>query len=178
MREAPRHPRADDTEPGAAPAAEPTAPMEAIDLTPLRRLVGFNIHILDLMIYQLFYEHHAEPAMTPGVFSTLLAISHNPGVRHGALADALLIQRPNMTKLINRLERDGFVRRRPSRADGRSVVLHLTGRGRQAVERVTSGMLAHDERAAAGLTAAERQTLLALLGKLADGLRRRPAAQS
>jgi DNA-binding MarR family transcriptional regulator len=147
---------------------------EMVDLSLLEGLSGFTIHILDLQIYQLFFERFAASAMTPGILSTLLAIKENPGVRHGALADALMIQRPNMTKLINGLERDGLVRRDPALEDKRSVVLNLTRAGEAAVEAGLVEMTAHEAEATAPLDADEQQLLLALLRKLSNGLRQRP----
>jgi DNA-binding MarR family transcriptional regulator len=138
----------------------------ALDLSPLEQLVGFNIHILDLVMYQRFYENFAGRSITPGTFSALLAIKLNPGIRHGALADALMIQRPNMTKLINRLERAGYVRRRAARDDQRSVVLRLSEKGAQAVAEMRAAITAHEDKLASGLSARERETLLRLLRKL------------
>jgi len=143
-----------------------------IDLSPLEEMVGYNIHILDLLLYQLFYERFADRAMTPAMFSALLAIRHNPGIRHGALADALLIQRPNLTTLINRLDREGFLERRFAAGDRRSIELHLSAKGEKAVDRMLALMETHDAGATAALSDKERKTLLLLLRKLAGGLRR------
>jgi DNA-binding MarR family transcriptional regulator len=150
-----------------APAVDASEPL---DLSPLRAMVGFNIHMLDLLQYQFFYQEFGDDTFTPGVFSTLAAISQNPGIRHGALADALLIQRPNLTTLINRLERDGYVCRKPSRDDKRWVVLFITDKGSRAVDKMLERMQSHDRRVTGGLNAAERKTLLALLDKLRDSL--------
>jgi DNA-binding MarR family transcriptional regulator len=147
---------------------------DTIDLSRLDAMVGYNIHILDLLMYQLFFARFAPQAMTPGAFSTLLAIRDNPGARHGALADALMIQRPNMTKLVNRLVRQGYVRRRSASGDQRSVVLSLAPKGERALDGILAEMPAHEERLTAGLGARERGTLLALLRKLARTARRPP----
>jgi len=142
-----------------------------IDLAPLEEMVGYNIHILDLLLYQAFYERFADRAMTPGMYSALLAIRHNPGIRHGTLADALLIQRPNMTTLINRLDRDGYLERRYTAGDRRSIALHLSAKGEKAVDRMQTLLQAQDTKATAALSEKERKTLLLLLRKLAAGLR-------
>jgi DNA-binding MarR family transcriptional regulator len=148
-----------------------TATDEAIDLSRLEKMVGYNIHILDLLLYQLFFARFAATGMTPGVFSTLLAIKDNPGARHGALADALMIQRPNMTKLVNTLVRQGYVRRRGASDDQRSVMLSLSPAGERALDTVLAEIPAHEANLTAGLGARERRTLLALLRKLAQGAR-------
>jgi DNA-binding MarR family transcriptional regulator len=144
---------------------------DAIDLSRLEAMVGYNIHILDLLLYQLFFARFAATGMTPGVFSTLLAIRDNPGARHGALADALMIQRSNMTTLVNRLVRQGYVRRRGASDDQRSVTLSLAPKGERALEAVLAEMPAHEERLSGGLAGRERTLLLALLRKLAKGAR-------
>ena len=150
-----------------APTAEVSEPL---DLSPLRAMVGFNIHMLDLLQYQVFYQEFGGDTFTPGVFSTLAAIRQNPGIRHGALADALLIQRPNLTTLINKLEREGYVCRKPSRDDKRWVVLYITDKGSRAVDKMLERMQSHDRLVTGGLSAAERRTLLALLDKLQASL--------
>jgi DNA-binding MarR family transcriptional regulator len=152
----------------------PAKPGDQIDLTPLEELVGFNIHILELLMYQLFYERFTNQAITPGSFSTLLAIKANPGVRQGALADALMIQRSNMTILVNRLIRAGYVRRRSAKGDNRGVVLFLAEPGERALRHVNAEMSAHEKLLASGLTAKERDTLLRLLQKMARHLRPAP----
>jgi DNA-binding MarR family transcriptional regulator len=136
-----------------------------VDMSPLLRLVGFQIHMFDLVTYQRFYERYAGEGFTPAIFSTLTVIERNPGIRHGALAGALRIQRPNLTALINALERRSLVKRRAGAADGRSVALYLTERGKRAQARMLDLMRDFDRDAASVLSARERQSLLTLLQK-------------
>ncbi len=153
----------------ALPDTAPAADGAAVDLSVLQQMVGFHVHMFDLAMYQRFYERFAERAFTPAIFSTLAVIRQNPGVRHGALADALRIQRPNLTSLVNKLERIGYVSRRPSARDKRSVALYLTDRGERAATKMCVTMLAFDREATANLSAQERKSLLGLLQKAASG---------
>jgi DNA-binding MarR family transcriptional regulator len=148
----------------AAPLEAPADGTE-VDLSMLEQMVGFHVHMFDLAMYQSFYERFAERAFTPAIFSTLAVIRQNPGIRHGALADALRIQRPNLTSLLNKLERVGYVSRRPAAGDKRSVALCLTDRGERAVTKMSVTMLAFDRDATASLSAHERKNLLGLLRK-------------
>ncbi|HEX4192161.1 MAG TPA: MarR family winged helix-turn-helix transcriptional regulator [Stellaceae bacterium] len=147
---------------------------DAIDLGPLEALIGFQIHLLDLLMYQIYYERFGKAAMTPGMFSTLCTIKANPGVRQGALADALLIQRPNMTLLVNRLIRASYVRRRAARGDNRGVELFLRAEGERALSDVAVKLAAHEQSLTAALTKAERERLAALLAKIVRHLRAAP----
>ena len=136
-----------------------------VDLAVLQQTVGFHVHMFDVAQYQRFYERFGERAFTPAIISTMAVIRQNPGIRPGALADALMIQRPNMTSLLNELEREGYVSRRPSPTDKRSVALSLTDRGERAVARMLEALVTLDRAMTAGLTAPERKALLALLQK-------------
>jgi DNA-binding MarR family transcriptional regulator len=155
----------------ARPDRIPPAKGDTIDLGPLEALVGFQIHLLDLLMYQRYYERLGKAAMTPGMFSTLCAIKANPGVRQGALADALLIQRPNMALLVNRMIRAGYVKRRAARSDSRGVELFLRTEGERALRDVASRLTAHERSLTVALTAAERDRLAVLLAKMVRGLR-------
>jgi DNA-binding MarR family transcriptional regulator len=156
------------------PARNQSKSGDAIDLGPLEALIGFQIHLLDLLMYQMYYERLGKAAMTPGMFSTLATIKANPGVRQGALADALLIQRPNMTLLINRLIRTGYVRRRAARGDNRGVELFLRAEGERALNDMAAKLAAHEHGLTASLTKAERERLGALLAKIVRHLRAAP----
>jgi DNA-binding MarR family transcriptional regulator len=149
---------------------------DIVDLGPLEALIGFQIHLLDLLMYQMYYERLGKAAMTPGMFSTLCTIKANPGVRQGALADALLIQRPNMTLLVNRLIRAGYVRRRAARGDNRGVELFMRAEGERALSDVAAKLAAHEQSLTSALTKAERERLAALLGKIVRRLRATPRA--
>ncbi|HWE72784.1 MAG TPA: MarR family winged helix-turn-helix transcriptional regulator [Stellaceae bacterium] len=164
--------------PGATrPSRSARTAGDTIDLGPLEALIGFQIHLLDLLMYQIYYERFGKAAMTPGMFSTLCTIKANPGVRQGALADALLIQRPNMTLLVNRLIRAGYVRRRAARGDNRGVELFLRADGERALSEVTAKLAAHEQSLTAALTKAERERLAALLAKIVRHLRAGPRAK-
>lgn len=155
----------------AVPVAAAEAPAVEADLSLIEQQIGFHVHMFDVAQYQRFYAKFADRGFTPAVFSTMAVLRQNPGVRHGALADALLIQRPNLTALLNDLARQGYVSRRPSPTDKRSVALYLTERGERALARMLDAMTALDREMTAALSAPERRILLELLQKALRGTR-------
>ncbi len=54
-----------------------------------------------------------------------------PGIPAGRLAELLQVEPGTLTGLVKRLERHGYVRRRPDARDGRRVLLGLTSKGRR-----------------------------------------------
>jgi DNA-binding MarR family transcriptional regulator len=150
--------------------ARPPAP---IDLSALTSLVGFAVRIAQLHVYDHFHRelwrrHHVHP----GAYSALMVIQSNPGIRPGELAAALVVKRPNMTKLLDSLERRGWIARQTPQHDGRGVSLLLTPVGTRKVERFASDAALMDREATDGLTGRERTALLRLLDKLSAGVKR------
>jgi DNA-binding MarR family transcriptional regulator len=84
----------------------------------------------------------------------------------GQLADRLSCVKSNVTQLIDRLEADGFVARKPDPHDRRARLAVLTSAGRQACKDGTRIQQQSERGLLAALTADEARQLGALLGKL------------
>ncbi len=77
----------------------------------------------------------------------LLGDSEEGRIRMSALADRLLLSRSGLTRLVDRLERAGLMRREPCESDGRGFFARITDEGREklAAARAThlSGVRRH-----------------------------------
>lgn len=157
---------------GQGPYSKPLTRDRAgpLDLSDVTSMAGFMLRVVQVRVFQRYYDDEIGREVSPGVLSTLIVIATNPGVRPGALADTLVVRRPNMTKLLDSLTKSGHVLKRSSSGDGRSVALFITAKGRRLLERTASMSREHDEATTASLTGAERSELLRLLHKLAADL--------
>jgi DNA-binding MarR family transcriptional regulator len=72
-----------------------------------------------------------------------------------------------MVALVDELERQGLLERRPSPADRRAHALYLSGDGRRLLDRLMQVSADHEAQLCAGLTQAERHRLIDLLSRLA-----------
>jgi DNA-binding MarR family transcriptional regulator len=90
------------------------------------------------------------------------AISRTPA----ELADLTGVSRATMTGLIDTLERDGLVTRKPDPVDRRMMSVHLTPRGHQTLHEVLPGAFQNMAAMLAPLTESERKTLVRLLSKI------------
>ncbi len=88
----------------------------------------------------------------------------------GALAEGAGIAQPTATRMLDGLERQGIVERRPSTADRRSVEVELTARGRRLLNRKRK--LVDEKRQAVfeSLEAADRESAARLLRTLAAAI--------
>ena len=92
-----------------------------------------------------------------------------PGMRPAELEKRLLIAQYNLSRLLDRMERDGLVRRSPFSGDGRGQVVEITPRGRSAQQQMWPIYTATIQ-ALIGerLSEAEATMLSSLLGWLVD----------
>lgn len=81
----------------------------------------------------------------------------------GELARRMHVEVPTVVKMAQRMESAGLLGRRPDPDDGRRVLISLTGRGREAAERIPALLDAVSEQALAGLDDTEREILISLL---------------
>src|SRR3954451_23634425 len=71
----------------------------------------------------------ADTGLTPSQLSALATIEGHGPMTLGALAEHENVAPPSVTKLVNKLEGQGLVRRQASPADGRVALVSLTGDG-------------------------------------------------
>lgn len=70
-----------------------------------------------------------------GLLYSFVALGRGDVLPVGALAEAAGIAQPTATRMLDGLERQGIVERRPSTEDRRSVSVQLTDRGRRLLNR-------------------------------------------
>jgi len=95
------------------------------------------------------------------------------------LADRLRVTAGVATGLVDRLERSGYVERRPGRTDQRVVRIALTAEGREARQRAEHALGAELAAELAELTPAEMATVrqaLGLLGRVANKTARKTSS--
>jgi DNA-binding MarR family transcriptional regulator len=132
----------------------------------LWNIAGFNLRMLDLRMMKSFSERLAETGLTPAAASVVLVVESNPGLPLGKLADALMVKRPNMTKLVKRLEARALVRRSTAAGDKRSISLVLTAAGQRHAKNLRALQTKHDAFALAGLKSAERVQLMKFVARI------------
>ena len=91
-----------------------------------------------------------------------------------ALGDELGVTRPNVTKLVDGLERGGLVERLPHPSDRRMVQAHVTRQGLQVAEEALPGRGELMERLWDVLDDDELSRLVALLQSVAERAYREP----
>lgn len=113
----------------------------------------------------------AEQGLSLAAYDVLVQLAEAPGRRRRMtdLADAVLLSRSGVTRLVDRLERDGLVARHRSPTDGRGVVAALTEQGLQRLREASrvhlDGVVRHF---VARLDRGQLATLAAITARLID----------
>ncbi len=102
-------------------------------------------------------------------YRVLLCLSGADGLGVGDLAAMAIMAQPRMTKLLDRMQRQGLVGRHADRNDRRRVLIHLTASGRARAAPVLRAAKAHEARLLAPFTAEERSVIKHALDLLING---------
>lgn len=140
--------------------------VDQIDTSVLEQLLGYNARRASLAVIGQFLEDMAEFNLRPVEFSVLTLIASNPGITARQLCQQLALLPPNLVGLLNALVKRDLIRREPHASDRRATALHLACGADKLVKKAQSRALQSDEKVLGHLTAAERQTLIALLKKV------------
>ncbi len=114
----------------------------------------------------------ARLALTPTQFVALRAVFVHDGATVGDLAEELSVSPPVMTRILDRLERSGHVRRQADTADRRRMTIRLTPRGRRFQKRISEVWAGIGESMFQGFTPVERETLVSALDRVHANLDR------
>ena len=102
----------------------------------------------------------------------LLAVAREPRISQEELARSLFVNKSNVARQIEALERAGFVRREENERDRRAVLVYPTDKLKEALPRIRNVFAAWRALVTEGFTDEERETLARLTGKLVENARR------
>jgi DNA-binding MarR family transcriptional regulator len=136
-----------------------------VDYGGLENATGFLLRLAQLRVFEHFYKAFDQHDLRLGAISALIIISHNPGIRHGILAEVLSIKLAHMSKMLKSLEAEGLITRHQPPYDRRSVELRLTAAGEAFAATMQQQVSLHEDLSVAGLNERERNQLKRLLRK-------------
>ncbi len=105
-------------------------------------------------------------ALEAGDIGVLAVIGANPGLSQNDLAASLVLKKSAVTRVVQRLERRGFVHRRRSTADRRVNHLTLTDPGATLIDEVRAATLTQQEGWFDGISTADRAVFFDVLHRL------------
>jgi DNA-binding MarR family transcriptional regulator len=145
-----------------------------LDLTALRQTPGFMIRILQIQIFEEFFEYFSAVGLSPAEHSSLITIRDNPSVSPSEIASVLRIQLPNLVNILLKLETRGLIKRKRSNRDKRAVELMLTSSGEKAAAQASKMADAFNALMLSPLSENEQKQFLGMLGRLVHAQANKP----
>lgn len=132
--------------------------------------VGFLIHDVSRLMRAWFDERAQAMELTRAQWRVLVHLAGREGANQTALAEILEIDTVTLSRHIDRLERDGWLERRPDESDRRAWQLFLLEPSRPILEKME--MLATDTVAVAmeGIEPSERERFMNILAQIKTNL--------
>ncbi len=106
--------------------------------------------------------------LTDVQFNLMMLLKHQngpEGLNQAQLSNMMLVNRANITSLIDRMEKAGLVTRTSAPSDRRHNIIKLTGRGKKLLEKIEPLYTKEIKRIMAALKDKEQRSLIAMLEK-------------
>jgi DNA-binding MarR family transcriptional regulator len=152
----------------AVSSADSTVLLTGEELGAWRGLLRVHAGMTKALDAELVREH----GLPLSSYEVLLFLADSPEgrLRMSDLADGVLLSRSGLTRLVDRMERDGLLRRERCEDDARGYNAAITPKGRELFQRARRTHLAGvRERFLSHLSADELRTLAELWEKVAPG---------
>lgn len=142
---------------------------------PFRRTesLGYQVNHLARLLAQALRDRIEAHGVLPGQFAQLLALYEEDGITQHQLCERVRIDQSTMAHTLNRMERDGLVRRQPDPADRRRALISLTPRARALRPEFEAAATEVNDRATEGMSTAERTAALGLVTRMITALETR-----
>ncbi|MFN4281584.1 MAG: MarR family winged helix-turn-helix transcriptional regulator [Alphaproteobacteria bacterium] len=114
----------------------------------------------------VFMEETRNLDVTPPQYATLVIIEQNPGIDGATLSDRAAFDRATVGSILDRLEKKGWVVRKPHPHDRRVKENFITTAGKRLLSKMASARTRITSRTLNGLTEPEQKQLLRLLTRL------------
>lgn len=125
--------------------------------------LGLQVHLLSRQWRFLLDKQLACNSLTQASGIALVYIADNQGVSQTELARLLGVETPSLVPVLDQLEQQGLIERRPSAQDRRQKALFLLSAATALVSEIDRKRRALQQELLAGLTAEQQQALPQLL---------------
>jgi MarR family transcriptional regulator for hemolysin len=128
--------------------------------------LGLQIHLLSRQWRALLDKQLASLGLTQSSGIALVYIAENQGFSQTELARLLAVETPSLVPVLDQLEKQGLIERRPSEQDRRQKALYLLPAATELVTAINQQRLDLQQQLLAGLTAQQQQDFPYLLGQV------------
>jgi DNA-binding MarR family transcriptional regulator len=132
--------------------------------------LGYQVNHAARLFAQALHQRIAPLGVVPGQFAQLLALFEADGQTQRELCEQVGIEQPTMANTLQRMERDGLIRREPDPVDRRQARVLLSDRARDLERPLVAAARAVNATATRGLNTQDVAAVLTALTRIIDNL--------
>jgi DNA-binding MarR family transcriptional regulator len=137
-----------------------------LDLGELNTHIGYFARRFQVWIFQDLIRELAKAEIRISHYSVLAIIEANPGLAQSEVAEAVGIEPARLVRVLDELERRGWIQRMRSTTDRRSHALYLTQEGQKAFGDVKDLARQHETHVIERLGATKYESLMQMLKEI------------
>ncbi len=132
--------------------------------------IGFNLFIVTAGLKTGLARVLRPFDITPEQFATLSLLQEKDGIQQSVISNLLLKDRPNISRILERLQQKKLVRRQVDSQDRRAIHVYITPSGKKMFSDIESCVAEYRSQAYRGLSRAEQQQLIEMLQLISKNL--------
>ncbi len=136
--------------------------------------LGYQIGLLSRLFDRALESELSDFSVLPGQFPALVMLYEQDGLTQAELCKRINVEQPTMANTLNRMERDGLIKRVADDTDKRRARIHLTPRAKDFQHDLMDRARAVPTRALAGLPGPDQDKVFALIAHMIDRLKSEP----
>ena len=133
--------------------------------------LGYQIGLLSRLFDRALEQHLSDYHVLPGQFPALVMLYEQDGLTQADLCKRIQVEQPTMANTLNRMERDGLIRREPDPDDKRRARVHLTDKAKEFRQDLMDKAREVPGQALAGLNSSDQDALFKHLARMIDNLK-------
>ena len=139
----------------------------------IRRIdsLGYQIGLLGRLYDRRLQEELKDFGVAPGQFAPLVMLFEQDGLTQAELCRRINVEQPTMANTLQRMERDGLIKRKSDSADKRRTLVHLTPRAREMQAKVMESARAVSNQTVKGLSVSDQDDMFRLVARMVDNLK-------
>lgn len=139
----------------------------------IRRIdsLGYQLGLLNRLYDRCLQEALKEFGVAPGQFAPMVMLFEEDGLTQAELCRRINVEQPTMANTLERMERDGLVRRKADSEDRRRAHVFLTARAKEMQVQVMEAARAVSNRTVSRLSAGEQDDMFRLVGRMVENLK-------
>ncbi len=132
--------------------------------------VYFTASMLKKRADRFFSEHGTTDVQYNLLLLLYYQADDSGGLSQVSLSEMMLVNRANITSLVDRMEEAGLVKRHDDPQDRRTKIVKLTARAKKMVNKIDGDYIKEVREIMSGLSKAETQRLVKILAKVRENI--------